>query len=1135
MVGEARRKRKLDQEDNVVNPMSVEAYNQGLREQFWEAYNYAVRAKENGYDPEKKPESIISFSQAETIEKILGLNGFKERFEELKKVLPPLEIPFKIAEDIILGRFGSFSEEKAAELALKAALASLTPPGTTAAPIEGIEKVLIKRNEDNTRYLAVYFSGPMRSAGGTEQALSIILADFIRRTLKLDRYKPTKEEVARYIEELRLYERGKNRFQYKVAKNQIAEVIENLPVEITGSPSEDSEVVIYRDLPRVETNRLRGGALRIINDGIIGRVKKFESIINKLNISGWSWISRVEVESTKSEYLKEVLIGRPFFSSSEAFGGFRIRYGRARNTGLMAVGIHPMSMMLLQGFLSVGSQLRIDRPGKSAIVMPVDSIMPPIVKTSDGSIHIVENEETLRKIRNNVSKILFLGDILISVGDYIESNTSLDKAGYTEEQWASELEAALKEKGSRLKNMPFSEVFLREIAETPFINLDFGTALQISLALDVPLHPHFYFFLENLNVSELLHVVECFRKAEVKGDHALIPLEDPVLLSELEKICLPAKVEDKTILVNRTHADFILYLSSLNLPKAGSGENSLDYLNTVLQFKVKPKKGAFISARLGRPEAAKLREMHPPSHVLFPVGLEGGSKRNIVAAASHRNIVVNICNRYCEKCSNFTFYFHCPECKSPTVAVYYCTKCNSYSTSERCEKCGGNGKPFHAKSIPLENVLNSVEKKLGVRVGSEVKGVKGLMNANRVPEPLEKGVLRARQGLTIYKDGTIRFDATNAPLTAFKPEEIGTPVEVLRKLGYDKDVDGNPLVRGDQLLYLNPQDVILPKEMGDSLIKVAGFIDEELKLFYCIEPYYNVKAKEDLIGHLILGISPHTLGAIVGRVIGFTDSQVVFAHPFWHQAKRRDCDGDGDSVILLLDALLNFSKHYVPEAAGGLMDTPLIIMPVLKPDEVDDQVFNMENMAKYNRDVYLLAEQGAKSKELADRIRLVKSDDPSIAWTHSTSSIVNGVKRNVYSTLGSMEKKLDLQLEITALLTGIDKKDFVENLLNSHLLKDMSGNIRTFHTQKFRCKRCGRKFRRLPLASKCTSCGGDLYQTVYISGVKKYLLLGKKVLTIYPLDPYFTSSLELLEKELSLFLTKDDSRLISQRKLKQYF
>jgi len=106
--------------------MSIGEYNQFLQEKFWGVYKYAVYAKENGYDPEKKPESIISFSQAETIEQILGLKGFNERFEELYKTLPPIDIPFEIAEDIILGRFGSYSVEKAAEHALKAALASFT-------------------------------------------------------------------------------------------------------------------------------------------------------------------------------------------------------------------------------------------------------------------------------------------------------------------------------------------------------------------------------------------------------------------------------------------------------------------------------------------------------------------------------------------------------------------------------------------------------------------------------------------------------------------------------------------------------------------------------------------------------------------------------------------------------------------------------------------------------------------------------------------------------------------------------------------------------------------------------------------------------------------------------------------------
>jgi DNA polymerase II large subunit len=36
------------------------------------------------------------------------------------------------------------------------------------------------------KYLAIYFAGPIRSAGGTEQALILIIGDHIRRRLGLD-------------------------------------------------------------------------------------------------------------------------------------------------------------------------------------------------------------------------------------------------------------------------------------------------------------------------------------------------------------------------------------------------------------------------------------------------------------------------------------------------------------------------------------------------------------------------------------------------------------------------------------------------------------------------------------------------------------------------------------------------------------------------------------------------------------------------------------------------------------------------------------------------------------------------------------------------------------------------------------
>ena len=50
-------------------------------------------------------------------------------------------------------------------------------------------------------------------------------------------------------------------------------------------------------------------------------------------------------------------------------GGFRLRYGRSRNAGLAAMGIHPATMEIVE-FLAVGTQMKIERPGKGNCVVP---------------------------------------------------------------------------------------------------------------------------------------------------------------------------------------------------------------------------------------------------------------------------------------------------------------------------------------------------------------------------------------------------------------------------------------------------------------------------------------------------------------------------------------------------------------------------------------------------------------------------------------------------------------------------------------------------------------------------------------------------------------------------------------------
>ncbi len=131
----------------------------------------------------------------------------------------------------------------------------------------------------------------------------------------------------------------------------------------------------------------------------------------------------------------------------------------------------------------------------------------------------------------------------------------------------------------------------------------------------------------------------------------------------------------------------------------------------------------------------------------------------------------------------------------------------------------------------------------------------------------------------------------------------------MRQMGYLSDTHGLPLTDPNQVceLKIPRRRHPLPKA-GDYLVRVAGFIDELLEKVYKLPPYYKATKHSDMVGQLIFGLAPHTCACILGRVVGYTDRNLIYAHPVWHSAKRRDCDGDEDAIMLALDTLINFSK-----------------------------------------------------------------------------------------------------------------------------------------------------------------------------------------------------------------------------------
>src|SRR3989338_11451664 len=77
--------------------------------------------------------------------------------------------------------------------------------GIVSAPLEGFTFLKIKQRQDGKKYLSLWYSGPVRGAGGTAAATSVVLGDYIRQCMGYDTYDPTEEEISRYVREIQDY------------------------------------------------------------------------------------------------------------------------------------------------------------------------------------------------------------------------------------------------------------------------------------------------------------------------------------------------------------------------------------------------------------------------------------------------------------------------------------------------------------------------------------------------------------------------------------------------------------------------------------------------------------------------------------------------------------------------------------------------------------------------------------------------------------------------------------------------------------------------------------------------------------------------------------------------------------------
>ena len=701
--------------------------------------------------------------------------------------------------------------------------------------------------------------------------------------------------------------------------------------------------------------------------------------------------------------------------------------------------------------------------------------------------------EEARSLRPRIKLIADLGELLVPFGEFLENDHVLMPGAFSLDWYREELESMA---GALPPNWASPSA---------------AEAFAWSERYHVPLHPRYNLFWHDLTVEELRRLRDhVLTSGRPEGGTLVVPAP-PEIKDLLVRLGAVHSMREGNVVLDPYAAPF---LQCLGIRVAGErleplpdvdAASPLDLVSKWAGVGVRARGPTRIGARMARPEKAAPRLMQPAPHALFPLGREGGLQRLVREAVEKEVLEVEVGIRVCSSCGKRWFLPKCT-CGGHTVA---------------------RGRPSRQR-IPLAEVSRAAMERTGVPLDG-VKAVQGMISASKTPEVLEKGLLRAKHGVHVFKDGTTRFDMTNLPLTHFKPREAGLTPEEARALGYTHDIDREPLTSADQVVELRPQYVIASDHCGAFLVHVAGFLDDLLAKLYGLEPFYRAARPQDLVGHLVATLAPHTSGGVLARIIGFTPARACFAHPQLIAARRRNCDGDEDSVILLLDALLNFSRSFLPEKRGGLMDAPLVLSTRIDPAEIDKEAHNLDVPWAYPLEFYRATERFAHPREIEALIDTMGKRVGSVlqyegfGFSTPTTDITAAPLVSAYVE-GSMAEKMEAELALALRIRAVDTNDVVARIVVHHFLPDLIGNLKAFSSQMVRCTSCNTKYRRIPLKGKCLECGGNLTLTVHESSVTKYLEITKRISEQYNVSNYIQQRIALIDEAITSLFTNEKAQ-----------
>ncbi|MHA1237287.1 MAG: hypothetical protein ACTSQ9_06490, partial [Candidatus Hodarchaeales archaeon] len=310
----------------------------------------ASKARNQKHDPRSSIESNITNSSVKNILSILNLPKLEDylpkQFNQHKNLLL---LAADITKQTINGRFIKKSQEELVLLALQNSFVILSR-GQCSVPQEYIHRVRI---DPSSKHLTIFFTNTIRHVPGVIIGLVVLLSDYVRSILHLNRFQSSPDTIGRYEEELMIFLQMNDRHP-SFEMNHMNLFIQNIGVELTSEPYERVEVTKYRNLPKL-TNHLRMG-LCVALEKIL---RNLNHVVQQKKLAGipeWLWMDDLTFSPPNLERdfgPKDIRSTQPLLAQSKTPGGFRLRYGLSRNIGFGTIGIHPATI-LLTGILSPG-------------------------------------------------------------------------------------------------------------------------------------------------------------------------------------------------------------------------------------------------------------------------------------------------------------------------------------------------------------------------------------------------------------------------------------------------------------------------------------------------------------------------------------------------------------------------------------------------------------------------------------------------------------------------------------------------------------------------------------------------------------------------------------------------------------